>query len=123
MKIENANTPQGKTQRKARTMKLITKAIEKSTPALYANENKTTAEVAVTAKFFFPYGIGTWYMTEYDPKTRIAFGLCDIGFPELGYFTIDELEANRIERDMYFTPTSLESVMKQTAARHNERNE
>jgi len=27
----------------------------------------------------------------YDPKTRTAFGLWDIGFPELGYFTIAEL--------------------------------
>jgi hypothetical protein len=92
-------------------MILITKAIEARTPALYATEDKDTHSTMVTAKFFFPYGTGTWYMTEYDPDTRMAFGLCDIGNPELGYFSIGELEANRIERDMHFTPTSLASVM------------
>jgi len=94
-------------------MKLITKAIEKATPALYSNEDKTAEQVMVTTKFFFPFGIGTWYMTEYDPKTRTAFGLCDIGNPELGYFSLDELKENRIERDMYFTPITLADLMKQ----------
>jgi len=94
-------------------MKLITKEIEKSTPALYANEDKDSHNTMVTAKFFFPFGIGTWYMTEYDPKTRTAFGLCDIGCPELGYFNIDELKANGIERDMWFTPLTLADLMEQ----------
>ena len=94
-------------------MKLITQKILSTTPELYANESKKESEVMVTAKFFFPYGTGTWYMTEYDPKTRTAFGLCDIGFPELGYFTITELEENNIERDIHFTPTSLASVRKE----------
>jgi len=92
-------------------MKLITKEIEVKIPALYSNEGKTSAEVMVTAKFFFPYGLGTWYMTEYDPDTRTAFGLCDIGFPELGYFNIDELKTNGIERDMHFTPAPLANFM------------
>ena len=92
-------------------MKLITKAIAKATPRLYANEDKDTHSTMVTAKFFFPYGIGTWYMTELDAETGMAFGLCDLGFPELGYFTIAELEANRIERDIHFTPQTLHSIM------------
>ena len=50
-------------------------------------------------------------MTEYDPETGTAFGLCDLGYPELGYFTIGELEANRIERDLHFTPQSLHAIM------------
>ena len=93
-------------------MKLITKKILLETPELYANADKKESEVMVTAKFFFPYGNGTWYMTEYDPIARIAFGLCDIGFPELGYFTITELEENNIERDIHFTPTSLATIRK-----------
>ena len=101
-------------------MKLITKAIEKATPPLYSNENKKSSDIMVTAKFFNPYGAAVWYMTEYDPQTKTAFGYCDLGFgsPELGYFSLTEMEEIRIkpfgfkiERDRYFTPIPLQTVL------------
>jgi|18_taG_2_1085343.scaffolds.fasta_scaffold54459_2 hypothetical protein len=99
-------------------MKLITKEIEKATPKLYSNDEKSAEETMVTAKFFNPYGLGTWWMTEYDPEQRLAFGYADLGCPELGYFSIAEMEEIRvkpfdgkIERDIHFTPCTLASVM------------
>lgn len=61
-------------------------------------------------KLFNPLGVGTWLLTELDPENPdIAFGLCDLGFPELGSVSIAELEAFRglaglgIERDRHWT--------------------
>tara|TARA_Y100000034_G_scaffold10451_1_gene10975 strand:- start:77 stop:397 length:321 start_codon:yes stop_codon:yes gene_type:complete len=103
-------------------MKLITKELENKTPKLYSNEEKTAEETMVIAKFFNPYGSQTWWMTEYDPEQKLAFGYADLGFgcPELGYFSIAEMEeirikpfGGKIERDIHFTPCTLASVMEQ----------
>lgn len=61
-------------------------------------------------KFFDPMGAGAWLISDLDPETGIAFGLCDLGqgFPELGYVSLDELcsiQRSRfigIERDTHF---------------------
>lgn len=63
-------------------------------------------------KLFFPVGAATWLLTEMDPRQPdIMFGLCDLGlgFPELGYVSLKELESIvgpfglKIERDLHFT--------------------
>ena len=91
-------------------MKLLTKAILKKIPALYAQDGKGLDAIAYV-KFFNPCGNWTWYGTEFDPIERRFFGLV-VGFEsELGYFSLDELEAFRgplglgIERDLSFDPT------------------
>ena len=63
-------------------------------------------------KLFSPEGQATWLLTEIDPENpAIAFGLCDLGlgFPELGYASLEELRSIRtprfglpIERDLHF---------------------
>lgn len=61
-------------------------------------------------KLFNPCGAQTWLLTEIEPKTNNAFGLCDMGMgsPELGYVSITELAALKlpfhmgIERDIHF---------------------
>jgi len=92
-------------------MKLFTKEILNKLPKLYANENKSMEETRVILKLFNPCGAGTWYITEYDPGYKLAFGFTDLGDPEmaeLGYVSIQELENYRgplglgIERDMHF---------------------
>ena len=40
----------------------------------------------------------TWYMTEYDPDTKEAFGLVAGIVPEWGYFNLHELEEVGAER-------------------------
>jgi hypothetical protein len=58
----------------------------------------------------------TWLITEYNPESRIFFGLCDLGLgmPELGYVSRDEIMAIRfppfglpIERDRSFKTETL----------------
>ena len=74
-------------------------------------------------KIFSPIGAATWLVCSMDPTDEDRlFGLADLGFgtPELGYFSLSELEAIRVrimagvapggpglplERELYFTPT------------------
>lgn len=62
-------------------------------------------------KLFTPDAGATWLLSEIDPEDEDrAFGLCDLGlgFPELGYVSLAELEASRgnwgmpIECDLQF---------------------
>ena len=90
-------------------MKLITKQIRNKTPKLYEQEN--AKDPIVFAKFFFPYGSATWLMLELDENDDTAFGFVSLGinpdFDELGYFSIKELKANGVERDVCFVPMTL----------------
>lgn len=64
-------------------------------------------------KLFNPMGAATWLASELDADGDTLFGLADLGFgcPELGYFSLGEIEALRlpfglrIERDLHFTTT------------------
>jgi hypothetical protein len=61
-------------------------------------------------RLFTPDANAVWLLTELDELTGEAFGLCDLGlgFPELGYVSLAELDALRgpwglrIERDVAF---------------------
>ncbi len=61
-------------------------------------------------KLFNPVGAATWLATELDEDGDTLFGLADLGFgtPELGSFSLSEIESVRlpgglgIERDLYF---------------------
>ena len=61
-------------------------------------------------RLFNPTGPGTWLITECD-EDGLAFGLCDVGYPELGYISMQELaEFNGlgglgIEEDLHWRPT------------------
>jgi len=72
-----------------------------------------TEDGMARVKLFNPTGAGTWYLSEYDPDTRQAFGVANILDRELGYIDMAELVAFRgqfglpIERDLYCTPRPL----------------
>ena len=91
----------------ARRYKLLTKELEKKLPPL--GSGSTVAVV----KFFTPWSYWTWYACEYDPKTRIFYGLVEGHEKEWGDFSLDELESVRgpfglqIERDLYWKPTDV----------------
>ena len=56
-----------------------------------------------TCTSFNPLCVGDWWMTEGSSEGDdfIMFGLCDLGFPELGYVSLNELKSVRmIERDL-----------------------
>lgn len=59
-------------------------------------------------KLFNPMGAGTWLITECD-NDGLAFGLSDLGYPELGYISLEEVFSVRlpggltIEQDIHFT--------------------
>lgn len=97
-------------------MILLTKEIVKALPPLYSQEEKKPEDVSVIVKLFNPYGIGTWYITEWDGGD-IMFGLCVIHEPELGYVSFRELQALKcppfgmpIERDRHFHGTLADAM-------------
>ena len=118
-------------------MKMLTKAIRKAMPELYANEpdDSTTVDPQVICKFFTPWAGWTWYAleasavvrdevdgAEYGPvadhegKDVVFWGWVCGHEEELGYFRLSELEGIRgpaglrIERDMYFVSRPLSEV-------------
>ena len=96
-------------------MTLLTKQIREDLPKLYANDGKSEPETMVVVKYFTPDSHWTWYATEFDGVDTF-FGLVDGMEQELGYFSLQELEAARgplgllVERDMSFRPTPLSEV-------------
>ena len=109
-------------------MKLLTKALMKQIPPLYATDKVPIEKKKYWAKFFTPDSNWTWYVAEAnailsddtevplsDPRANEAvdvrfFGLVQ-GMEEVaGYFMLRELESIRgalglpIERDRYFRP-------------------
>jgi hypothetical protein len=80
------------------------------TPDLLANGRRPGVDHVPLAKFFNPLGAAIWLATELDEDGDTLFGLADLGFgcPELGSFSLSEMESLRlpfgmgIERDLYF---------------------
>ena len=82
---------------------------------LYSQENEE--DPLIIAKFFDPCGSASWYITEYDPEQKTAFGfVTGLGTDELGYVSLEEMEAISrphgltIERDLYWKPCKLSEV-------------
>lgn len=75
---------------------------------LLANGRDRGADHVPVVKFFNPLGDGVWLATELDAAGDILFGLADLGSPELGSFSLEELASVRlpfgmgIERDILF---------------------
>ena len=77
-----------------------------------------TKKFDCVVKLFNPIGMGTWYLSELDPKTNIAYGLCVLHEAEYGYVSLDELSNTNvgmglgIERDiMWPSGLSLQECM------------
>mgnify|MGYP002777040026 CR=1 FL=1 len=88
---------------------------------LLANGRMPDADHIPVVKFFNPFGQGTWLATELDEEGDILFGLADLGYPELGSWSLSELTAIRlpfglgIERDLHFEGRYPLSVWAETA--------
>lgn len=76
---------------------------------LLANGRDHGADHVPVVKFFNPLGEGVWLATELDADGDVMFGLADLGCPEIGSFSLDEMSTIRlpfgmgIERDILFS--------------------
>ena len=95
---------------------LMPDSIRKQLPKLYSTEKELIGDKVAYARYFFPMGAYTAYLLEYDPKTRIGFGVVTMGYGwELGNMSLDEMEEVKIhglgiERDLYFSPKKLHEI-------------
>ena len=75
---------------------------------LLINGRERDADHIPVVKFFNPLGEGVWLATELDADGDAMFGLADLGYPELGSFSLLEMTSIRlpfgmgIERDILF---------------------
>jgi hypothetical protein len=75
---------------------------------LLANGRDRGADHVPVVKFFNPLGEGVWLATELDADGDTLFGLADLGLPELGSFSLEEMASillpfgMGIERDVLF---------------------
>ncbi len=88
---------------------------------LLANGRRRGLDHVPVVKFFNPLGIGTWLATELDEDGDTMFGLADLGHPELGSFSLAEMQELElpfgmgIERDILFEGEFPLSVYTQAA--------
>jgi hypothetical protein len=85
-------------------------------PKMYSTENVSLQDKVLHIKLFTPDSNWTWYIAEYDPKTKIAFGYVRGFEAEWGDFSLEEIAEVRgalglpIERDLYFKPTKFSEL-------------
>ena len=72
-------------------------------------ERDVSSEVWPVVKLFTPDANATWLLAWVEPdEPDIAWGLADLGFPEIGSVRLSEIAAVRgplglpVERDLYF---------------------
>ena len=94
-------------------MELITKEIEDKLAKhpLYSNDNTPLLDQKIIVKYFNPYGVGTWLITEakkQEDGDYLLYGLCFLAEWEAGYTTLKQLEEIRdnkeamsVEVDLY----------------------
>lgn len=100
-------------------MKMMTRELEEAFAKQGSTEEMAEEEIMVLGHFFT--GSWDWWATEFHPERRVFFGLVRGFEVELGYFSLDEFEANScnvrplggIERDLYWRPKSLAQVRRE----------
>ena len=101
---------------------LLPPEIARQLPPLYSQEEKGEEAIACL-KLFAPWTNWTWWASEYDPAERRCFGVVEGHERELGYFSLDELEAHRgpgglrVERDLHWKPAPLKDCTMRSTER------
>ena len=97
-------------------MELLTDELRAELPKLYAQEGNKDPKVY--AKFFFPAGRWTWFVTEgqQEGEDFIFFGYVIGDFEEWGNFSLSELQSVNVrgltvERDLYFRQGAFSEVI------------
>ena len=86
---------------KGNNMKLLTKQ-QYEQLVKNNNEQDGSKDFKVVVKLFNPTGIGTWYLSELNPETNVAFGLAELHEKEFGYVSLKGTFGLGIERDRSF---------------------
>lgn len=85
------------------------KKILKALNALDSLDTEDINPKSKPVKLFNAIGGGTWEIILFNPETKMAFGLCDlgVGFPELGYVSVAELfkSVPMLEKDKFYNLT------------------
>ncbi|MEM9773145.1 MAG: DUF2958 domain-containing protein [Chloroflexota bacterium] len=92
-------------------------------PKLYGTEDQKDYEKLVWVKLFTPRSNWTWWITEYNPHTQIAFGLVDGFEREWGYISIQEIDEMNaafcsVERDLHFNPITYGELVSKESGDH-----
>lgn len=97
-------------------MDLLTPELRAELPKLYSQDGNSNP--TVYAKFFFPAGRWTWFVTEGEPDGDDfrLFGFVIGDFDEWGYFSLNELQSINargvtVERDLYFEPRTFNEAI------------
>lgn len=94
-------------------MTLLPYELRVTLPPLYGTESE--ADPLARVKLFTPWSCWTWWIVEFD-GADICFGLVEGFETEMGYFSLNEIEAVRgpaglkAERDLHFEPTRLSAL-------------
>lgn len=87
---------------------LIPEELAATLPSLYETQNESDPIAQI--KLFTPDSSWSWFVLEYSPEEQLCFGLVIGHEREMGYFSLNELQALRgplglkVERDLYFQP-------------------
>ena len=97
-------------------MELLSQELRSHLPKLYSQEQND--DPIVYAKFFFPTGRWTWFITEgqEDGDDFTFFGYVVGDAEEWGYFRLKELDkicvrGITIERDIFFEPATFSEAI------------
>jgi Protein of unknown function (DUF2958) len=95
-------------------MELITEELIEIMNSYPIKSQAEETDPMILVKFFNPCGSQSWYISEYDPEHKEAFGyVTGMYQDEFGYVSIEELQSIKlpfgltIERDLYFKPCKL----------------
>ena len=122
MTDERGNTTTATTWQDAhsgrRRHKLMTKEQGEKIPAIGATEDvEDFDQVIAQVKLFSPYTGWRWFITEWDPKSGLCFGLVEGFEAEIGYFDLTELAQTTVlgnvpavERDLYWEPKTIGEI-------------
>lgn len=73
-------------------MELITDELIKGLPKLYSTENIKVEDKVLKLRYVALGSTWEWYLVEYNPETKIAFGYVKGLEDEWGYFSLKNFE-------------------------------
>jgi len=105
-------------------MKLLTKELARKLKPLGETGEMEAKDIEVFTKFFLPFTQWEWYPVEFSKEEGLFFGYVAGLCPELGYFSLKEIEelkgtlGMKVERDRWFSETSLAKVIEEVKKRY-----